>query len=590
MEPHDQRKKILKWILVPMGVGVLLWLAYVQGLPEKDTSLDAGALPTLEGNGHAAVAPLPQLNSFGMPEEASAGDDEVAVTAPDPASLSPPYRAAASIDVRLELPAAWIEHGGIVYALPAGAPGTSDRLRLPHVEVKTDRCTLHLPAAGLWDIGFASAIGSVLEEDVEIPGSSVVRLRAQDAPLRIRVEGPRPQDAEGVHLTVREVDSGIVLSYPGRGQSGGHCVAFTLDASGEGATARIGTGKPYRVEVALPSDRWNGPLEWVPDRTLAQAGDEVVLRRVERGRLQLTLSLAKPMPVGWRDAFQSGLPIMTTALSAAASVRPLKAAEPVHPFPTTYLEEDGTFMTDSTHLMLLPGTYELVGGLGTAFRDQTQSVEIVAGQTTHVAMALVPEPTFLPWRAADQPPEGGFQVQLAFEGAAPGEAQLYVSTQTGGNAELEHHICRIGADPCEVSSTNEPGMTQALQPPYGVSRPFALQARGAQQVKLERGGLLVVVPDVKPAQHVGALVLRRRDGALIPYTAITHDGTYAADSLTLTASVWVTPALRIGPLLPGRHTFDVFLGGVRIGTAAAVVQAERSTTLVVPVSGAGARR
>ena len=57
----------------------------------------------------------------------------------------------------------------------------------------------------------------------------------------------------------------------------------------------------------------------------------------------------------------------------------------------------------------------------------------------------------------------------------------------------------------------------------------------------------------------------------------------AAGDLAMETQVTLRTGLRLGPLLPGRHDFEVYLGGVRIGAASAVVRAGLSTPLPIPV-------
>ena len=85
--------------------------------------------------------------------------------------------------------------------------------------------------------------------------------------------------------------------------------------------------------------------------------------------------------------------------------------------------------------------------------------------------------------------------------------------------------------------------------------------------------------DVTTNRHpaaLGVLRLRRADRGLLPYLPARDDGAVGADDLELQATAPAWTGVRLGPLLPGSHTFEVLLGGVRVGIVTARVQAGRS--------------
>lgn len=577
---------------VPLGIvlGAVLWWFARDPLAGAGESPVADSRGTDAGRGAALLADRQREGAptllGGAPVERLDGvtiKEVPSLETKDPLPPPPPREfvgAAAILHVTVRFPEEWRGLDGVVYALPAGAPGRDGDELLPHVAVRLGAAdaTLPLPEEGPWDVGFRGQYGHVLVEGVDARGTTDVVIDARGAaPIRLRVRGKeRPSGHWRFSLACAGVD------HPGRGQSFRVHWSEPLGEDGALLSPPFVTGTTFRIGWRVPSAQ-RAPagvpgFDWVPSRETVRAGEEVELFPVRLGLVRVALELDPPLPEAWVKEWKTDV---WTSVAAQGE----RDCEPMN-FASTYLQRDGTFKDAVLLLPLVPGRYTLhMLPTPHLFQRAPTPIEIVAGETIDVRVRATPDPGRSPLRAV--PPEQEAAMHVLLEISPPSARTWFVAGETLQDERLEwsHWGQETGAT-LEVSGTPSVRRALVFVPPDRASEVFAMPARGNVPVRLLPAGHLVFVPELLPDPRLGAFQVRRADGLPLPRPE-PQKASAEADperyQLQFDVLLPLTMGLVVGPVPEGPLPLEVLLGGTVIARPVATVRAGKHTPVSIPV-------
>jgi len=485
----------------------------------------------------------------------------------------------------------WVE----AYALPAGARGVDDLALVPHASFAADESgRIPIAVPGRYDVGLVGEGISALAREVEVEEGGTARVvlqRPRLEPATFRVEGPIPEtEGLAVRVSVAPPDGSGFRAYPGR------------DDPPPGA--RVEEWRPAEPAVVLLP----------PDRDFAFQVSVLETRLVDgpRGPRRQALS-SESILQPWHGTVRARETV-TLRFAAAAGIRFLVRTEPAIP--------QGAVL--ELEVALAQGRETRRLGFAAGATDRRER-----GEFSH-EWTGVPGPATVSWRplparprraAVLFPPGGPVEVVLeagkvvevpvdlridagpALEalaargpirirprlpggGALPdGEAALFTFRRDPDSGEADEWAHWTDAEEDGSLELNEEARGEwseflLLGPGGLVGEPAAIPDGDAIEVPLAPGGHLLVATELLPPPGGGRLAIRRADGKPIPRFGIGDQG--RPEPLEFGTRLAVGPGSLLGPLPEGTHSFEVFLGGVRVGEASARVVAGRVGILRLP--------
>jgi len=519
---------------------------------------------------HTSGRPQATMPPGGPPDAAPLSGPPPAPPFEPPADLDLPPGVAGWIRVEVVPPPGTQTVSGSAYVLAAGARGVDDIDLVPHAYPNSEEpVQIPLGRPGRYDVGFLWNQSVVLRQDVTVVAGETTTVVIQPpAPQRLTVTlaGPLPQRAgwqTSVEVRLSPSTSRRVVTCPGRGERRNVGSANRISI-GTHTLGHLLPGERVHVRAYVWYQRSTPKSEWVSPRDVvvvarpseAGLGDRVSLRVVPTSVVHVTATLD---PASWPGGVVRHIQLdIEHAGGQDTSVHDVEGsvgatAEDVYGWSFRVPEGPVTVRWHGPDIRS-----------GTA-----SSFNAIAGKTHDVAVDLAFTGRRVPGQGRP------LYVDVAWPKRVGDDATLELAGVAPRGPDDDPEIPTWSFEPGEDASESTPEMRRVrtvvgwIGDAYATG-PIRLPTSDTLHVRPQRGGLLILAPEVVRSEEMGQYVLRRADGLPIR----SSGGSYAVDLPVQAGGV-------IGPFLPGAHTFQVWLGSQRLADATVTVRAGRSTALVL---------
>jgi hypothetical protein len=468
----------------------------------------------------------------------------------------------------------------VVYAMAAGAPGTSDYDDVLQAALGDEgTARIFFPAAGLYDVGAVHEAEHVLATDVVVPSLDTLTLRLHPAhPIRLDVDETL---ADRLASRAKAFEQGLLPYRPARKWQGYtptsgvtfRPVGSTRVVACPGRGDRVPTHQPSRSMAWIPDgDRYRVepfapiPVLAVPDEVsgpgtvrLQPAG--ALLRIAPRLRTRVVLSETRTLSVRFEVAGERAVLEWTIG------------GRPGH---DGSLGREEEFAVKAEKGMLAWSGVGLRDGSmpfdGSAFGE-------VFLQPTLELVAVPPSQG----DPASQPPLRTFSVRWVDP-----EQSVGVLTSPGypwgiSDADARGPTFSVGdVSPDEWIVVHEEHGSR-------ITAPVRIDSAAGTEVALLDGGFLVPTLERQPPDGM-TLRVRRADGVDMRFAHRSRGPEGEECHLHGSSSaVVLEPGIVLGPLEPGPIDLVVSIARIDVGTASVVVRSGASIPLVIPVRPAPGR-
>ena len=581
---------------VLVGCAAVLLVTWSQDQDERrSVSPDPGVGDADSGLSPAHAAATLDGQPGALPVEEAAG--VATPLAMFPAADLPPRSAALPAPTRLRVslraPQHW-RNGAIVYALPAGVPGTEDDWSFPHAWAEGGNTVdMLLPGPGPWDIVLRSQYGAAVRTDVDASTDGEIEVEAKGPePVRFEYEGPTatPHQLQNTHVSLHRWQRDAV-TYPGRDQVTATQLHVKLDAQGRGQSKAVSARGSFAVRIPPTPSRsgsgTDGLFELVADPQRVTAGETVRLRERPLGFVQVHVRLEGDAPARLQPTKAKN--IKETALYGRLEGAPSQQRARYGRIP---LDESGVPRDEVLMWPLPPGRYKIEYGIGPLFESRTTTLEVEADEVHPLDIVLhsvAAKPNGgQPARTAGEE-QGAIEVPVEFHGIRPRRSLVACyEVWQGEEWSRQHRRLSLTADKRLVfRAEGKVRNLWFLAGPDRASAAFTPVDRQALRVEMRAAGFLVTVPTRIPDERLGGLSLRRTDRTPVPQVDLDdmsgEDWATGDYYIEFSPQALVGPRWTLGPLPVGNHAFDVLLGGVAIARVHGTVREGRISVLQVPV-------
>ncbi len=570
---NDRSSSVLVLVAFVAGVAAGVALAW---LLEGDPDATSGRL-TAERDAASERAPAePGLVAKGTPQPMGRSvppDSAASAASPLPA---PPFEPPAELDlppgvagwIRVEVvpPAGQSDVGGEVYVLAAGAPGVDDIDLVPHGDAYTSEpAQMAVARPGRYDVGLVIGQIQLLQTNVSVVAGEtttvVFRVPVAEG-VTVTLEDPLPEVPGWTsQMNLRFVPLGAArhCTYPGRGEGRNLTWGWTLRKRTMTAGSIL-PGQRYRVSANLTRYQAKPkPLRLAMAEHFAVCspeqvgpGSHVRIRIRRSGVLSLRAVLE---PTSWPVGVEQEIHVAVD-----------HAGGSIH---RSYLVEhdDVEEGTRYTWTFRAPAGPVIVRWRGTDIQSGVlEGLAVRAGERLRLEADIrytgrAPSNSRPPRLEVAWPPSMDGDEHLDLAGVwRRAHGELDVSTSSFGRRDDVELDARFRTARGLIAVIGQQWATGPLE-----------ITGDALRVRPVRGGLVVIAPEVTRPESMGYLLLRRPDGLPIPRPEEGWDLAVRAETGRV-----------LGPLAPGEHTFQVWLGSRRLPDAKVTVRAGRTTPLVIP--------